>query len=67
MADSVISRLKRHRFAYAFEDLKYPHAGQSAGRKMDLGQSSVQRSSAFISVHQRLIILARVLTGAAPG
>jgi hypothetical protein len=32
MADAVVARLKRHRFAYAFENLKYAHAGHSAGR-----------------------------------
>jgi len=32
MADSVIARLKRHHFAYAYENLKYPRAGHSAGR-----------------------------------
>ncbi len=32
MADSVISRLKRHDFAYECGNLKYPHAGHSAGR-----------------------------------
>jgi len=32
MADEVISRLKRHHFAYSFENLKYPHAGHAAGR-----------------------------------
>jgi hypothetical protein len=32
MADEVVARLKRHHFAYSFENLKYPHAGHSAGR-----------------------------------
>jgi dienelactone hydrolase len=32
MADDVVSRLKRAHFAYSFENLKYPHAGHSAGR-----------------------------------
>jgi dienelactone hydrolase len=32
MADEVVSRLKRARFAYSFENLKYPHAGHFAGR-----------------------------------
>ena len=32
MADSVIGRLKRHQFPYECENLKYPHAGHSAGR-----------------------------------
>jgi dienelactone hydrolase len=32
MADAVIARLKRSHFAYSFENLKYPHAGHSAGR-----------------------------------
>jgi dienelactone hydrolase len=32
MADEVVSRLKRSHFAYSFENLKYPHAGHSAGR-----------------------------------
>ncbi len=32
MADAVIARLKRHHFEYDAENLKYPHAGHSAGR-----------------------------------
>jgi dienelactone hydrolase len=32
MADSVVSRLQRHHFAYSVEHLKYPHAGHGAGR-----------------------------------
>ena len=32
MADSVLNRLKRHHFAYDAQNLKYPHAGHSAGR-----------------------------------
>ena len=32
MADAVVSRLRRNHFAYSFENLKYPHAGHSAGR-----------------------------------
>ncbi len=32
MADSVVARLKRAHFAYSFENLKYAHAGHSAGR-----------------------------------
>jgi len=32
MADEVVARLKRNHFAYGFENLKYPHAGHSAGR-----------------------------------
>lgn len=32
MADEVVSRLKRTHFAYSVENLKYPHAGHSAGR-----------------------------------
>jgi len=32
MADSVLNRLKRAHFAYDAENLKYPHAGHSAGR-----------------------------------
>jgi dienelactone hydrolase len=32
MADNVVSRLKRAHFAYNFENLKYAHAGHSAGR-----------------------------------
>jgi len=32
MADNVVSRLKRSHFQYSFENLKYPHAGHSAGR-----------------------------------
>ena len=32
MADAVVARLKRARFAYRFENLKYPHAGHAAGR-----------------------------------
>ena len=32
MADEVVSRLKRTHFAYSFENLKYRHAGHSAGR-----------------------------------
>jgi dienelactone hydrolase len=33
MADDVVSRLKRARFVYSFENLKYPHAGHRAGRQ----------------------------------
>jgi dienelactone hydrolase len=33
MADDVVSRLKSHRFAYSFENLKYPRAGHLAGRQ----------------------------------
>jgi dienelactone hydrolase len=33
MADDVVARLKSHRFAYSFENLKYPHAGHYAGRQ----------------------------------
>lgn len=32
MADSVFDRLKRAKFAYAYQHLKYPHAGHRAGR-----------------------------------
>lgn len=32
MADAVVARLKKSHFAYRFENLKYPHAGHSAGR-----------------------------------
>jgi len=32
MADSVIDRLKHAHFAHPFENLKYPHAGHTAGR-----------------------------------
>ena len=32
MADEVMARLKRNHFAYQFENLKYPHAGHTAGR-----------------------------------
>jgi len=32
MADSVVTRLQRHQFAYSVEHLKYPHAGHVAGR-----------------------------------
>jgi hypothetical protein len=32
MADAVAARLKRSRFAYEVEHLKYAHAGHSAGR-----------------------------------
>jgi len=32
MADSVVSRLKNHKFAFDVEHLKYPHAGHGAGR-----------------------------------
>jgi dienelactone hydrolase len=32
MADSVMDRLKRHHFQFDCENLKYPHAGHSAGR-----------------------------------
>ena len=32
MADDVVYRLKRSHFAYSFENLKYAHAGHSAGR-----------------------------------
>ena len=32
MAESIIHRLKSAHFAYSYEDLKYPHAGHSAGR-----------------------------------
>lgn len=32
MADNVMARLKRAHFTYSFENLKYPHAGHSAGR-----------------------------------
>jgi dienelactone hydrolase len=32
MADDVASRLKRAHFAHEFSNLKYPHAGHSAGR-----------------------------------
>lgn len=32
MADNVVARLKRTHFPYRFENLKYPHAGHSAGR-----------------------------------
>ena len=32
MADEVVSRLKRSHFGYGFENLKYRHAGHSAGR-----------------------------------
>ena len=32
MADDVVFRLKHSHFAYSFENLKYPHAGHSAGR-----------------------------------
>jgi dienelactone hydrolase len=31
MADDVVGRLKRFHFAYSFENLKYAHAGHSAG------------------------------------
>jgi hypothetical protein len=31
MADQIVSRLKRHHFAFSVENLKYPHAGHSAG------------------------------------
>ncbi len=32
LADAVAARLKRSKFAYSFANLKYPHAGHSAGR-----------------------------------
>lgn len=32
MADAVVARLKHYHFAYSFANLKYPHAGHSAGR-----------------------------------
>jgi dienelactone hydrolase len=32
MAESIVSRLKREHFAYAVENLTYPHAGHIAGR-----------------------------------
>ncbi len=32
MADSIVSRLKEHQFAYPVEHLNYPHAGHAAGR-----------------------------------
>jgi len=32
MADEVIARLKHQHFAYIVQNLKYPHAGHSAGR-----------------------------------
>jgi dienelactone hydrolase len=32
MADAVAARLKRSKFTYSFANLKYPHAGHSAGR-----------------------------------
>ncbi len=32
MADSIVSRLKEHQFAYHVEHLNYPHAGHAAGR-----------------------------------
>ncbi|MFZ0934997.1 MAG: acyl-CoA thioesterase/bile acid-CoA:amino acid N-acyltransferase family protein [Bryobacteraceae bacterium] len=32
MADSVVTRLQRHHFAYSVEHLKYPHAGHVACR-----------------------------------
>jgi dienelactone hydrolase len=32
MADAVAARLKRKKFAYSVTNLKYPHAGHSAGR-----------------------------------
>jgi len=32
MAESIVSRLKREHFAYAAENLTYPHAGHIAGR-----------------------------------
>lgn len=32
MADAVVSRLKRTHFSYSYENLKYRHAGHSAGR-----------------------------------
>jgi dienelactone hydrolase len=32
MAESIVSRLKRAHFAYAVENLTYPHAGHIAGR-----------------------------------
>jgi dienelactone hydrolase len=32
MADSIVERLKRLKFAYNVEHLKYPHAGHGAGR-----------------------------------
>lgn len=32
MADEVVSRLKHEHFSYSFENLKYAHAGHSAGR-----------------------------------
>jgi dienelactone hydrolase len=32
MADSIVARLKKHRFAYNVEELKYPQAGHGAGR-----------------------------------
>jgi dienelactone hydrolase len=32
MSEAVMARLKRAHFAYRFENLKYPHAGHSAGR-----------------------------------
>jgi dienelactone hydrolase len=32
MSDSVVARLKRSRFAYNVEQLKFPHAGHAAGR-----------------------------------
>jgi dienelactone hydrolase len=33
MADEVVSRLRSHRFAYSFENLKYSCAGHLAGRQ----------------------------------
>ncbi len=32
MADAIAARLKHAHFAYSFENLKYPHAGHTAGR-----------------------------------
>jgi len=32
MADGVMARLKRNHFEYEYENLKYPHAGHTAGR-----------------------------------
>ncbi|HEY6292838.1 MAG TPA: acyl-CoA thioesterase/bile acid-CoA:amino acid N-acyltransferase family protein [Terriglobia bacterium] len=32
MADAIVGRLKQSRFPYAYENLKYPHAGHRAGR-----------------------------------
>ena len=31
MANEIVSRLKRHNFAFSVQHLKYPHAGHAAG------------------------------------